>query len=85
MTLGEYPGVGSNRHGTDRTRSEILPFNSKSMIEASTVVFPCDGRGQFHELGFAESLAQTRKQCVGDFDGNPSHAIRILEDKPLKF
>lgn len=81
----QYFTNGPDWQGADRAFAKVLSFNSEGVIEASTVILPCDGGGKFHEFGFSEPFAQARKHRVSHFHRCSRHAIGVLEDKPFQF
>jgi hypothetical protein len=44
--------------GANRSLAEVLRFDSESVIEAGTVIFPGNGSGELHELRLGEILPQ---------------------------
>ena len=71
--------------GADCAFGEIFGFDSKGMVKAGAIVFPCDCRGQFDQFGLAEFFPQAREERIGHFHWSPSHPVGVLEDEPLEF
>lgn len=69
---------------TDRSLAEVFPFDAKGVVEAGTVVFPCDPGGQFHELRISEFLAEAGEKGLGDFYRSSRHRICVFEHEALK-
>src|SRR5579864_875371 len=81
----QTPGLRfAHGHGAYRTLGEILAFNSEGVIEAGPVVFPCDGRCQFHQLRLGEPFPQTREQRIRNVHRSSGHRVRVLEHQPLQ-
>ena len=72
------------RQCAHRSLAEVFPFDAKGVVEAGTVVFPCDPGGQFHELRISEFLAEAGKEGFGDFYRSSRHRVRVFEHEALK-
>ena len=73
----------AHRQRTKRSLTEAFPFDTERMIKARPVIFPGDGRREFHHLSLVEYLAQLRKQRIRNFDWSSRHERGIFENKLL--
>ena len=73
----------AHRQRTEGSLAEAFALDTERMIKARPVIFPGDGRREFHHLRLVKYLAQLRKQRLRHFDRSPRHERGIFENKFL--
>ena len=54
------------------------------MIEAGAIVFPRDGRGQFHQLRVGEAFAKLGEERIRHFDRSLGDCVGIFKNEPFQ-
>ena len=73
----------AHRQRAERSLTEAFPLDTERMIKACPVIFPGDGRREFHHLRLVKCLAQLREQRIRHFDRSPRHDRGIFENEFL--
>src|SRR5579864_449424 len=78
------PMSRAHRQRAEGSLAEAFALDTERMIKARPVIFPGDGRREFHHLRLVECLAQFREECIRHFDRSPRHERGIFENEFLR-
>ena len=74
----------AHRQRAERSLTEAFPLDTERMIKARPVIFPGDGRREFHYLRLVKRLAQFPEERIRHFDRSPRHERGIFENEFLR-
>jgi len=78
------PMSRAHRQRAEGSLAEAFALDTKRMIKARPVIFPGDGRREFHHLRLVKCLAQFREERIRHFDRSPRHERGIFENEFLR-